>query len=205
MKQREFERIGNMLLPFLPGFRARGGLLLQAPLDHTVRGICFDESIDPRKFYTQILLQPLYVPSEDLIFNLGWRLGGASHRWEADAPDLVERLGNRLRQEALPFFKSASTPHDVARAVEALGKDRDPYARQAIAYSYARSGDSKNATRALDALLSLLDEKTPWQRTMADRARSVRSLIASDPSKLVAQMDDWARETARNLQIEEFV
>ena len=144
-------------------------------------GICFDGSIDPRKFYVQVFIKPLFVPSQHLSFNIGWRLGGGSHTWNADTPNLITELSAGLKREALPFLSRVQSPRDVADAASSLHPIKgpvmqqaityavgDPITQQAIAYALARAGDVKEAGDALGRLISLLHEEVPWQHEMAD-------------------------------------
>jgi len=119
LSKKELEAIGKRLLPDLFGFVVRGPLLVMKPLGHTLRAIYLSGSIDPRSFYVQILLQPLFVPSEHVFFNVGWRLrggSGGSDSWDADAPNLITELGAGLTREALPFLLRVELPQDTARA-----------------------------------------------------------------------------------------
>jgi len=92
MTKKEFEKIGKALLAELPGFRVVGQLLFAQPIGHTLRGVFLDRSIDPRGFYVQVFALPLFVPTEHIGFNFGWRLGGGAHLWHADDPNLIYEL-----------------------------------------------------------------------------------------------------------------
>ncbi len=206
MKKKEFETIGKRLLAYLPGFSVRGDMLFIQPVGHTLRAIVFDRSIDPRRFYVQILIEPLFVPMDLVGFNIGWRLGGGCHTWSADDPDIVPELGAALKREAMPFLARVHTPRDVAHAAESLNLSKDPYVQQAIAYALARARDVEQATAALDQLVHLLDTPTkyPWQQEMTGRALALRAKLSSDPVAAERQLDAWEAESVSNLGLEKF-
>ncbi len=129
MKKKEFEAIGKRLLPDLPNFAVKGDLLLIRPLGCALRGVCFNRSIDPRSFYVEIFIQPIFVPSEHIGFNIGWRLrggSGGSDSWDADVPNLIMALSAGLRREALPFLSRIQSPRDIADAASSVHKIKGP-------------------------------------------------------------------------------
>jgi hypothetical protein len=216
MKKKEFEAIGKRLLPYLPGFAVKGTLLFMRPIGHTLRAVFFDRSIDPRKFYVRIFIQPLFVPSQHLYFNIGWRLGGGSHTWSADASNLIAELGAGLKREALPFLSRIHSPQDVAEAAGSIHPiqgpaaqqtvsyvGRDEATQQAIAYALARGGDLQRGSEALDHLIELCGDLA-WQREMAARAQTLKSQLVSDPAAAQKQLDTWELDTAKTLGLEEF-
>lgn len=79
MKVKELEKIGKQLLPALPEFAAKKKLLFIQPISHTLRAICFARSIDPRGFYAQMFVQPLFIPEQQcVVFNFPWWLDSAA-------------------------------------------------------------------------------------------------------------------------------
>ena len=72
MNKKEIINLGNKLLRTLPNFALKGQLLCVQPIDHILRAIFFDTSIDPRKFYVQVFIQPLFIPAH--IYVLMWDL-----------------------------------------------------------------------------------------------------------------------------------
>jgi hypothetical protein len=207
MTKKDFEKIGKRLLPQLPGFIAKGDLLFILPLRHTLRGFFFDgSSFDKNLFFVYVFLQPLFVPDTYISLNIGWRVGGESHTWDINSPDLLTELGLSLKREALPFLLRIESPKEVADAVMALRISADPYVQQAIAYSFARAKEVSKATAAIDQLFHLLDmkESYPWQREMAERAEKLKAQLIADPEDAQHQLDVWESETVKNLKLEKF-
>jgi hypothetical protein len=204
MTKKELEKIGKALLPELPSFGVAGQLLFAQPIRHTLRAVFFDRSIDARGFYAQVFVLPLCVPTKHIGFNFGWRVGGGSHLWNADAPSLIAELGAALKREALPFLSRIQSPRDVADAGMSLQKSADRYVQQAIAYALARAGDVGKAVAELDTLVAMLDVKVPWQLEMAERAQALKSKLLASPAEAQHQLDVWENESAKNLGLERF-
>jgi hypothetical protein len=221
MTRKEFEAIGKRLLPDLPGFAVKGGLLFVRPVGHTLRGILFSRSIDKRTFYVHIFIQPLFFPAEHIILNIGWRLRvrpKGPESWDADAPSLIAELSDGLRREALPFLKRIQTDRDVAEAASSVNLITGPIAHPAIAYgsvhafnqeviayALARSGDLDQARDALDRLLGFPSNmEIPWHREADRRARAMKSQLGTDPAAALRQLDAWEAETTRNIGLEPF-
>lgn len=205
MKKKQFEAIGKQLLTVFPGFHAKGKFISATPIDHTLRAICFDESIKAKRFYVQVFFQPLFVPKAVIAFNLGWRLGGGSHTWDADAPTLIDELGDSLRRDALPFLSRVRSPLDVAKVGESLRRSGDVRVREAIAYAYARAGERKKAILALDKFVKSVDVLFPWQQEMVDDARALRSVVESDPDEARKQLQEREVGTAKRIGLEGFL
>lgn len=207
MKTREFAALGARLAsePELPGFTAKKNLLFFRPLGHILRGICFDNScFKPKGFFVHVFVQPLFVPCNHIALNFGWRIGGGSPMWNADAPNLLSELSNGLRQEALPFLASVRNPDDLASSTVGVRKTGDPYVQQAIAFGFALVGNIERATATFDLLLRLLDVQIGWQKEMAERAAKLKAELLTDPAGVRRQLGSWEAETAKNLGLEEF-
>jgi hypothetical protein len=206
MTKKDFEIILKALQPELHGFAVKDRLLFIQPVLHTLRAIFFDRSIDARGFYVQIFVQPLFIPAKHIGFNVGWRLGGGSHLWNANAPSLVTDLSAELKREALPFLSRIKSPRDVAEAAIALHKSNDPYVQQVVAYSLARSGDIGKATTELDRLISMLNvnEPYPWQRELIERAEALKRKLLANPANALCELETWEVETAKNLGLEKY-
>lgn len=206
MKTKEIAAIGKQLLAELPGFALKGQMLFVRPVGHTLRGIFFDRSINPRGFYVQVFIQPLFVPAGHINFNVGWRLGGGSHIWNADTPNLISELDTALKREALPFLSRIQSPLDAASAAASLDKLGDPYVQQTIAYAFARAGEVQRAAIALSELARMLDvkEQHSWQQEMTQRADALRVELQDNPTAAQRRLESWQTETTRMLGLARF-
>jgi hypothetical protein len=206
MKTKDFAVLSKWLLPDLPGFTVKAPLMFILPLQHTLRGLCFEShSYEARQFYVWVFFFPLYVPTKHVSFNMGKRIEPAQKLpWNADAPNLIADLSTALRREALPFLSEIESPQDVANGALSLRQLQDPYVRQAMAYALARAGNVSKAVPALDELARLLDARVPWQREMAERAQTLSLQLLGDASEAKRQLDAWEAESVLNLGLEKF-
>ena len=218
MKRKELEAIGKLLLPDLPEIAVKGDTLFMRPIGHVLRGICFNGSIDPRSFYVEVFVQPLFVPAQEINLGIGWRLRSkiaGPTSWSADSPSLVTELRNTLQREALPFLRRVQSPMDFAVAVgavhpvdgpmppQSIDTSSNPARQQAVAYAWARAGDIRQAEDALNRLIQLADQNPFWNKE-ADQAGMLKSVLLTDPAAAQRQLDAWEAETVKNLGLEEF-
>lgn len=207
MTSKDFLSLGKQLLPAMPGFAIKGPLMFLPPVDHTLRGLCFEShSHEARFFYVQMFFQLLCVPTNHVVFTFGKRLGGGNgKRWDADDPSLGAGLTSAIQKEALPFLAALRTPKDTAAAARLLtGESKNPNLHQAIAYALARAGETTAATDELDNLLSLSSSAVAWERDIASRAQMLRAKLVENPADAQQQLETWESETAKNLGLEKF-
>ena len=207
MRYRDFEALGKGLLPYLPGFVAKGPLTFASPICVTLRGLCFEgSSFDASSFYVWVFFMPLCVPSDALYFNHGKRLRrGGGDRWSADAPDIKVALAKAVQEQAVPFFNLLDTPTKVANVLRgAVAESPTLHTRQAYAYVLARIGDTAAALEVLDQLQESVDPSVPWQFKMKERAALLREKILEGPEATSAQLAMWETETIKNLRLEKY-
>jgi len=183
--------------------------MFMVPVGHTIRAFFLDQSGDPDDFYVEYFLQPLFVPAERIHFSIGDRVqrpdGGQV--WTLSNPTLVRDLHHSLRPIADYFFSHIHTPADVAQAAASLKKSTNPHVREAIAYSFAKGGDTTSATHELDALIQQLQASPlyDWQRDMLQRVQGFRGVLLADTAKAQEQLLRWEQETARHVELEQYV
>jgi hypothetical protein len=202
MKNKEFEAIGKQLLPGLPGYALKGNLIFSSPIEHTLRGICFDRSSSPRDFYLEVFFMVLCVPDEYLSLSFGERV--PAWGWNADEPDLIRKLADAIEREALPFLNSARTTDDLIQWLIKEAKDfGDVHTWEALAYTYALLGEIAPAERALVRLQQALDPAVPWEGEMLSRAQLLKGMLGS-PEVAKKQLMEWEAYTLRNLKLDKF-
>lgn len=205
MKKKDFEKLGKSILPVLPGFTVNGSLLFVQPIGHVLRAVCFDgSSFDANLFFVHVFLQPMFVPASHIIFNIGWRLGGGSHRWDIKDANIQNELGAALKREVLPFLKRVESAQDFVAAIESLPISADAYARQATAYAWAMAGNVERSVEEIEKLVRMLNVKVSWQNEMVERAEMIKKKLLDDPSKAQAQLEAWESATLQNLGLEKF-
>ena len=207
MRYRDFEALGKGLLPYLPGFVAKGPLTFASPIGLALRGLCFEgSSFDASSFYVWVFFMPLCVPSETLYFNFGKRLRrDGIDGWSGDAPDIKVALAKAVQEQAVPFFNLLDTPTKVANVLRGdVAESPTLHTRQAYAYVLARIGDTAAALEVLDQLQKSVDPSVPWQFKMKERAALLREKILEGPEATSAQLAMWETETIKNLGLEKY-
>ena len=204
MNKAELSALAKRVLTELPGFASREQLIFMHPIRDTLLGIFFDRSASPRAFYVQLFAQPLFIPKEHIVFTLGWRIGGGS--WDADAPELLAKLGDALKGEAVPFLSKIKSPSDVAKVAIELNEPGDLNLRRVIAYSLARSGETEKAIHAFKGFLQTMpaEIKADWLKEDAQRAELLLKELQTDPEATQRRLQAWEKETLKNLRLEKF-
>lgn len=203
MKSSEFKSIWSRLKPFVTDeFRFRGSEFFLLPVDHSFRAVLFERSDNPRHFYLQLAIVPLYIPREQITLCIGWRLGGGCKKWDADDPNLIEDILPFIEREALPFLRHAATPFGVAECAISLNLPGDLNVVEAIGYSLARAGRYAEAVPYLDRFIAMVGDWREWQRIRLDRARKLKAMILEDPNSAEIQFRDWESFSAKNLNLE---
>ena len=199
MTSRELSALSRRLQSFFPGSETRIGLLYLTPVGHVLRGVLFERCSDKRAVYANVLLQPLFVPSNHEALTLGWRLGSGSRVWNIDKEREVGQLGALIRDEAFPFLKGIGSVDDIIAAIRSLGLTGDGFWKESLAYALALGGHGREATVMLEELLGLFDPEIEWQRQAAARAMRLMSLLSKTDSSAQAQLRSWEDETIRSL------
>lgn len=203
MKNKELRSVwGDVHRRVGGAFCFRDATAIALPVEHAVRGVCFERSIDSRAFYASVFVQPLCVPTEHMTLSVGWRLGGGSRLWRADEPGMVDDLAAMIEREALPFLERGSTPLGVAECAQSLPLHGDLNVVQAIGYSFARAGEYGRAIESLERFLEMIGDCFRWERTRRANAGLLKSLVLSDPDLAQQQLFEWERSTAKNLGLE---
>lgn len=201
MKKKELATIAREVASCLKGFTSLSDLIIMVPMSHVLRAICVDRCEEPRDLRAIAFFLPLYVPQEDIGFNLGKHLGGGCHFWNADMPGLIEDLLRFIEREALPFLGSPSLGDaEVAEIILKLtSKSRNPHGGEAAAYTLVKMQKYRKALKIMDTLLASVDEQVYWQVEIGNRVRLLKNKLLDDPSTAQQQLNDWEEESIRNL------
>ena len=79
MKKKEFALLARQLLPEMPGMTVHAPLVVAVPMGEILRGLHFEgSSFDAKSFYVDVFWLPLYVPTDEVYFNLGKGIRGES-------------------------------------------------------------------------------------------------------------------------------
>lgn len=218
MKTRELMRlVRQYVVPSLEGFRIHRSLLYVHPVEMVLRGFDWQCSyMDPCAFTVEVFAQPLYVPSDCVVYTFGNRLSWLKHRrdlwWRLDCEGrssyeaIFEEIVGHIFDVGLPFLRRLWTPEDFVRhGASASGVPRDPHVCEVIAYSRVLIGDYGKAARELKRLHDELvreQEVYPWMREVAERAAYLLKLLHQSPDGAVRQLHAWRDWTLKQLRLE---
>lgn len=206
------------ILPSLPNFRVkRSSCLYVTPVEMIWRAFYFQTSyLDPEAFTVWAFAQPLYVPYEHIVLNIGGRLGWLwrdKDIWwriqlgDADSErDTMQDVLWYIQKVGLPFIESMQTPKDIIYWIQKKsGNPNDEHYQEVIAYSYVLLGDYKRALHIVDRLISTLNrhkEDYPWMFEMEERVNLIKDLLQQSPEAAVQQLCEWRNWTLKQLRLD---
>jgi hypothetical protein len=211
MKGKEVERLCKRhILPELPGFAVKGNLLYRYPLGDLLCAFYFQPSaFDRHGFFLNVFVQPLYMPSVDIMLNFGKRLGFNWEFTEGSEREVAIKLLTCIRKEGLPWFKPLETPRDFAKNLlsvkDIMNNPENIHVQQAIAYSLVLIGDFSEAHKALDHFFATFKpaaDAPPWQHDFAQEMASFRAILLHDPAEAQRALQRWREEKVRALKLE---
>lgn len=185
----------------------QGSLVFRRPIEHTLRGLRFERREEAKSFYLWVFFMPLCVPTDHITLDFGKRLGGDSHSWDSQSPDMLPGLLNAIREEAIPFLQGLETPEGVINRIRSLRLPPDAfYKHEAIGYLLARYGSVPEAIRSLDETIASLRSgyQPDWVKPLVDRAILLQDKLIEDPEAARHLLDSWEEESLRNLKLERF-
>lgn len=179
----------------MSGFKLKDDLLYVSNFTYFLKGITFGGSaFSKTAFQVHAFVLPLFVPTEFLYFSY-YPPAKRGNWWELIPEKEEEVFGdiqNYLSSSVIPFFNQIHTPKDFWR--------KYPTPKEASAYALLLSGNYKASQEMMQDFIELLDKDLreepirPWVGVVRDRVLRIKSLSQTEPSKAVAQLDDWTAE-----------
>jgi hypothetical protein len=213
MKSKEFEALAKRyLLPSLPSFGVRGGLLFRKPRDDLLVGFRFEGSdFDKSQFALWGFVQPLYVPERGIVFTFGKRLGGRPEFWwrisETNGEQVMSDVLSVATTDGLQLLEQVRTPRDfVDRAPYLVSDQSNLHLRRAQAFSLARAGDLSSARQRLEDFVrdaNALGASLPWSRDLAEQGKLLLHAIRNGSKEPQQLLDRWRQETLQSLGLSE--
>jgi len=197
VKKTRHQTIWEELFKVFPQFRVKGSLAYIQPVASILRGLFRERSIDPESFYVWVFIQPLYIPSDHIFFNFGWRVG---RDWKLADPELIPKLRTAIVTEGLPFLESVQGPSDIPEAALKWKQPAGPIIQQIVGYSYARIGDVNKACEVLDTLVENA-KQSGYGRSLVPEVQAFRDLLLNDYNQACRLLEEWERDTRRKLKL----
>lgn len=212
MRTKEIQRfVGAYIQPHLEGYSMSGKILFKEPARPVLRGFYFEDSeFNPKSVYTWAFIQPLYLPKDYIFFTFGKRLrrsvGFLRSRedWGIGDPpdqDIHSLLLQAIRSKGIPHLARLATPDLIIRNLRAATGLRDnPYALEAIAYSYARLGNPSEAESRLKKVMRSASRENKF-RSIVERGQRLLAAIQAGADETTKLLDAWEKETIRKLKL----
>ena len=202
MKHRELVPVFKQVVEALPSLGFHKNLLFAKPLGGVLRGICFNPSAyNKHDFDVSAFVMPFCFPTTHYLMNFGKDVYGRGIAWSMLLPDLAPRLIAAIREQAMPFLETASTPRDLALALQRF---KGCQSQMFQAYALARIGENREAITMIEAYLPAFDPTSHWQKDLADQSRALRHLLLYEPALAATKLEEWETETIHNLGLARF-
>ncbi|MFL5920937.1 MAG: hypothetical protein ACJ75Q_14340 [Gaiellaceae bacterium] len=211
MRTSEFDKLAReQLRTLLPDFAVATGLVFEVPIADLLRGLSFQgSSYDQTSFYLVAFIQPLYIPSDEVVPTFSER----SPRFPGT--DALGEIRSFVAGAGRTFFEHLRTPADFADWLEReeRGHRPDPFALEALAYSRLLAGQAEVARRWLDLTaetagayirrdidegLYAENEEHPLL-TVRERTTQLCDALAVSAQDALAVLERWRQETASHL------
>lgn len=197
------------LLQRNPDLELVGRLVVIKPVQHILRGIYIDRSLDRQLFVPTWAVMFLFEPSESFSYNWGGRLYDRAHgAWDVTNSATSAVMCEEIEKEALPLLRPIQTIHDF---IGFTSKERfketylDLYEERKIFVDVAR-GDL-NAARTICTYFATDRAKKRYMGGMEEEydriTKTLCPLIAAgDRLGLARLLRDWEASSAEHLKLQ---
>jgi hypothetical protein len=197
------------LLKRNPDLALVGRLIVLKPVQHILRGIIIDRSLDPRLFVPSWAVTFLFWPRANFPLNWGQRIYG-SGAWDLDEKPLPELLCHAIEEQALPLLRPVRTIDDLvafASAKRFPNTYLDLYEDRKIFFEVAR-GDL-DAARLLCQCMTSDHTKRRYLPDMKEEYDAIMKglcpLIAKgDRPRLGQLLHKYEEGTVRAMKLEKY-
>jgi len=217
MKGRKIEPLARRhVLPVLPGFAARGGLVYRPPVDYLLRGLWFDTSgFTSSRIYVTAFVQPLFHSYQHLRFSYGFRLG--NDFWDVDEADpdpSFAAIAEEVQRHAVPFFDQVTDLDRLCALIpqwdkadpKKIMRDHsldDPVVMQDLAHAAIVRGNSDRAVELLGKAIASENESGEYgnDERVAELGQMLGLLQDSGVAAAKAQLDRWHARMVASLKL----
>jgi hypothetical protein len=212
MTSRELSSLSKVFKGDLPEFDIKGPMIFKITPGGILLGLYFGSSSRAAKLLRlDAFCLPLFVPTSVVHFNYGKRIVPEFGQWNADQPDLIERLAAAIRLNAVPFFNTVCTLEGVAKLIRSLTVPnangyKNPHGQEALAYVLVKNGEITEALAILERIQTALNKSTiSWELEIKARTMSFRDQLLQNPERALVQLKVWESETTGKLGLENIV
>lgn len=204
------------LLPELPTFSCKGDLLYSIESEYLLQGICFESSsFSSTSFSIEVFIQPLYLPSDNIYFNFGKRLGflgkGYDYWWEyleEDESEIMAEIKSIVMDKGLLYFSQCKNIYGFVDFNRNLSTDSNPTNVEALCYSLIMLNEFDEALSRMYPFINMLDQviaehpNITWSKTIHSRLQTMIDYLERKEFPMaISQLDMWKEYTLSTLKL----
>jgi hypothetical protein len=184
MTTKTTSKLLTLIIPRLPEFKIKGGLLC-LPITNGIFSGCnfdssdFDKNVVLITYFTTVVAFPLEFLGFDMADRLRDQRGG--DRWDLSASDCAIKITDAIKQQAFPALSARTDPSVFARVIR---KTDTVQAQRAAAVALALAGEDEKALHLISTLIPKLDLSVPWEsdidRRLSELAKHLRAGTAKE-------------------------
>ena len=212
MKQKKLESLlKQFVLPYLSNFSVKGKLMFMRPVDYVLGGFYFDSShFESNRFTIETFIQPLYVPKENIVFNIGIRLRNQelNEWWTMETENegrIMAQILEQIKMDGLPFLQRFDSTMKLRTELQRLNSSKkDIRFLEIIAYTLILERNFVLAAEEMDQLLNNIaniTDRSPWVDEMNKRVHVMRDALTESSEKAIELLDSWKNLTLEKLKL----
>lgn len=182
-------------------------ILYQKSESGFLKGFCFEKSSYRKDgFYLWCFVQPLYVPSEDIVLTYGKRIQKHKDEWwkiderdEQAIKNIVIDLNNSIKQEGTTYIEETSIPEGFCNTFDKQ-KELNIRIWEAIVYT-SLYNNSPNAEKEAETFITLLKEQNSLISWVKNIKMNIELLLSKTEIERKQLLKMWEKETLETLKL----
>ena len=182
-------------------------ILYQSPVSDFLKGFCFEQSgFDKESFYLWCFIQPLYLPSENIVLTFGKRiLPQKTEKWiiekdnESEIINIFNDINNKIKNEGLAYIDELDS-HEKFYMFCKKNKKTNIRIWESLIYTglYKGLADTDKEAELLINYLQKMDMSINWIREIYDNLKIFLEKNKMERNELI---NSWKEFTIKNLQL----
>ncbi|MDR1840262.1 MAG: hypothetical protein LBQ93_11855 [Treponema sp.] len=181
-----------------------GDVAFVKPVGNCYRGICINASqLIKEEFCLQVFFDPLYIPTECVYFNIGWRLLD-KRNYDSWTSESAEEIAIYLKQDALSKLLCSYTDEQLLKTIKDMSFVReDMFSLEAKVILAARIGDFETLQNEYKILKQREQYFPPGLAYFASTDTMMQNYQNRD--FIIDITDKWKNESVQGLKLEKWV
>lgn len=185
------------ILPNFKGFEYHKGIMFKTPVEAILAGFYFEKIKD--HVYLWQFFQPVFIPSKNIYFTFGERLGENQKRYRLDADNIKHTMEifNREISSRIAFVEELESVSKFYSYFLKLNNNFNTFQDLALTSCYL---DDLNCLVQLQELINRIEsssnQNTDWMQELLKRTKLLLS-ISKEERKLL--YEEWRNYTLKEL------